>query len=179
MKPEMKREMKNNCAKWHDPLLDAALTGTVPGDLQQHLSACSACTEEFLALHARREKLDSLLPLVAQGAELSPDFRARVLAAAEALGQPPRARPHPWLAWGLAGAAVLVVAALITTYALRWGSSPPVPQAELANAQKLAQWRAPSDIFLDTPGSDLLRSTPKLGESYLQVPAKADKEKHP
>jgi len=175
----MKQGMKNDCAKWHDPLLEAALTGTVADDLQQHLSACAACTEQFLALQSRRQRLEALLPLVAQGAEPSPDFRARVLAAAEAAAQPRGARPSPWLAWGFAAVAVLAVAALITTYALRSGSSQPMPQAELANAQKLAQWRAPSDIFLDTPGSDLLRSTPKLGESYLHVPAKTDKEKQP
>jgi hypothetical protein len=169
--------MKNDCTKWHDQLLEAALTGTVPPDLQQHLSACPRCTEEFLALHDRRERLDALLPLVAQGAEPSPDFRARVLAAAEAARQ--TRRTSPWLAWGLAAAAALLVAALITSFALRSRTSPPVPQAELATAQKLAEWRAPSDFFLETPGSELLRTTPKLGVSYLIVPAKTDKEKRP
>ena len=175
----MSHEMKNDCAKWQDPLLEAALTGTVARDLQQHLSGCARCTEQFLALSARRQKLDSLLPLVAQGAEPSPDFRARVLAAVETASRPRRSQLQPWLAWGLATVAVLAVAALFTSFALRSRNSQPVPQAELATAQKLAQWRAPSDIFLDTPGSDLLRATPKLGQSYLQVPAKTDKEKQP
>jgi hypothetical protein len=173
----MKDAMKNDCTKWHDPLLEAALTGKVPDDLRQHLSACSTCTEQFLALQSRRERLDALLPLVAQGAEPSPDFRARVLAAAEASGQ--AKRTPPWLAWGLAGVTTLLVAALITSFALHSRTSPPVPQAELATAQKLAQWRAPSDIFLETPGRELLRSTPKLGVSYLPVPTKTDKEKRP
>jgi hypothetical protein len=158
-------------------LLEVALTGTVPPDLQQHLSECTRCTEEFLALHARRERLDALLPLVAQGAEPSPDFRARVLAAAEAARH--ARRTSPCLAWGLAAAAALFVAGLIASFALRSRTSPPVPQAELAAAQKLAEWRAPSDIFLETPGRELLRSTPKLGVSYLPVPTKTDKEKRP
>jgi hypothetical protein len=173
----MKQEMKNDCTKWHDSLLEAALTGTVPPALQQHLSACPSCTEEFSALRARRERLDALLPLVAQSGEPSPEFHARVLAAAEAPGN--ARRTPPWLAWGLATVAALLVAALITSFALRSRTSPPVPQAELAAAQKLAEWRAPSDIFLQTPGSEMLRSTPKLGVSYLRLPAKTDKEKRP
>jgi hypothetical protein len=173
----MKDAMKNDCTKWHDPLVDAVLTGTVSAGLQAHLSACAVCTEQFLAFQARRERLDAMLPLVAQGAEPSPDFRARVLAAAEASSQ--AKRTPPWLAWGLAGGTALLVAALITSFALRSRTSPPVPQAELATAQKLAQWRAPSDIFLETPGRELLRSTPKLGVSYLPVATKTDKEKRP
>jgi hypothetical protein len=169
--------MKNDCTKWHDPILEATLTGTVPPDLQQHLSACPRCTGQFLVLQARRERLDALLPQVAQGAEPSPDFRARVLAAAETARQ--TRRTSPWLAWGLAAAAALLVAALITSFALRSRTSPPMPQAELATAQKLAEWRAPSDIFLETPGRELLRSTPKLGVSYLPIPTKTDKEKRP
>jgi hypothetical protein len=173
----MKDAMKNDCTKWHDPMLEATLAGTIPTDLQQHLFTCASCTEQFSALQARRERLDAMLPLVAQGAEPSPDFPARVLAAAEASGQAKRI--PPWLAWGLAGVTTLLVAALITSFALRSRTSPPVPQAELATAQKLAEWRAPSDIFLETPGSELLRSTPKLGVSYLPVPTKTDKEKRP
>jgi hypothetical protein len=169
--------MKNDCAKWHDPLLEAALTETVPPDLQQHLFTCASCTEQFSALQARRERLDALLPLVTQSAEPSPEFHARVLAAAEAPGN--ARRTPPWLAWGLATVAALLVAALITSLALRSKSSQPVPQAELAAAQKLAEWRAPSDIFLETPGRELLRSTPKLGVSYLPVPTKTHKEKRP
>jgi anti-sigma factor RsiW len=169
--------MKNDCTKWKDQLLEGALTGTVAGDLQQHLLTCASCTEEFSSLRSRHERLDALLPLVAQGAEPSPEFRARVLAAAEAAG---KARRTPsWLAWGLATVAAGIVAALITSFALRSRTLQRVPMAELAAAQKLAEWRAPSDTLLDTPGRELLRSTPKLGVSYLQVPAKTYKEKRP
>ncbi len=50
------------------------------------------CAEELAALRARRERLDALLPLVAQGAEPPAEFRARVLAAAEAASEAKRGR---------------------------------------------------------------------------------------
>jgi len=51
-----------------------------------------------------------------------------------------------------------------------------IPGDELAAAQKLAEWRAPSDGLLVTPGQEILRTMPRLGESYLNVPAKTDEE---
>ena len=51
-----------------------------------------------------------------------------------------------------------------------------MPETELAAAEKLADWRAPSDVLLETPGREILRTTPRLGESYLHAPVKTDKE---
>ncbi len=59
---------------------------------------------------------------------------------------------------------------------LHRGTVPAVPEAELAAAEKLVEWRAPSDVLLETPGRDILRATPRLGESYLHVPVKTDEE---
>jgi hypothetical protein len=59
------------------------------------------------------------------------------------------------------------------------GKYPPsrtAPGTELAAAEKLAEWRAPSDVLLETPGQEILRTTPRLGESYLRVPVKTDQE---
>jgi len=39
----------------------------------------------------------------------------------------------------------------------------------LASAQKLAEWRAPSDVLLAIPGRRILQATPKLGASYLKA----------
>jgi hypothetical protein len=47
---------------------------------------------------------------------------------------------------------------------------------ELAALQKLTEWRAPSDALLATPGQEILRTMPRLGESYLNVPVKKDEE---
>jgi len=52
-----------------------------------------------------------------------------------------------------------------------------LPLSELKAAKKLSEWRAPSDALLKTPGLEILQTTPRLGETYLQVPAKIDKEK--
>lgn len=49
-------------------------------------------------------------------------------------------------------------------------------QDDLAVAEKLAEWRAPSDVLLETPGNEILRTTPKLGESYLKTGAKKNRE---
>jgi hypothetical protein len=182
MTDEMKDEMKNDCAKWKDQLLEAALTGTSPrtpaGGLAEHMSKCANCTAELSALRAARERLDTFLPLVAQGAEPSVDFRARVLAAAEATRKTTHetTRGGAWPGWQWAAAAALIVAALVIGLTLHRKAGQSVPQNELAAAQKLSEWRAPSDVLLETPGREILQTTPRLGESYLPVPAKTDRE---
>jgi hypothetical protein len=57
-------------------------------------------------------------------------------------------------------------------FALERRNSRTLPDGELMVAEKLAQWQAPSDVLLATPGRELLRTTPKLGESYLKVAAR-------
>ena len=166
--------MKNECAKWRDQLLEAALTRTAAGGLEEHLLVCASCAEELAALRARRERLDALLPLLAAGAEPPPEFRAQVLAAAEAANEAEVARP--WRVWALAGATVVTVVTLLIVLAVPQSEIRIVPASDLAAAEKLAQWRAPSDVFLETPGREILQTTPRLGESYLRVPKKTDQE---
>jgi hypothetical protein len=165
--------MKNDCAKWKDELLESALTGTAAGGLAQHLSSCARCAEELAFLRTRRENLDALLPLVARSAELAPGFRARVMAAVD----PKESKPRPkWRAWALAGATVAVAAALLIGFTVHERTVRTASQSELAAAKKLAEWRAPSDVLLETPGREILGTTPRFGESYLHVPVKWDKE---
>ena len=163
--------MKNDCAKWKDGLLEAALSGKPAGTLEQHLLTCASCNEELAALRTRRETLDALLPLVAQGADLPAAFRARVLAAVDA--RESKRRPG-WQVWGLAGATA--AAALVIGLTVHQRAARTTYQSELAAAKKLAEWRAPSDVLLETPGREILGTTPKLGESYLHVLSKSDKE---
>jgi len=89
------------------------------------------------ALRARRERLDALLPLVAQGAEPPAEFRARVLAAAEAASEAKRGRR--WRVRGLAGAMAVIVAALMIGLTLHRRVVRTMPGAELAAAEKLAE----------------------------------------
>lgn len=166
--------MKNACESWKDQLLEAALTGSLTAGLEEHLRTCAICSEELDNVRARKARLDTLLPLVAQGSEPSVEFRARVLAAAETAREGKRA--WPWRAWTLAGAATMVVVVLMLGVTLRRKTAGMIPGDELATAQKLAEWRAPSDSLLMTPGQEIIGTMPKLGESYLNVPVKKDEE---
>ncbi len=162
--------MKNACEKWRDQLLEAALTGATAKGLEEHLRACTNCSDELSELQARQARLDALLPLATQGAGPSPGFRARVLAAAEAAGERKRARP--WRVWTLAGATAAILAALLIGVTSYRRTARTVPGDELAAAQKLAEWQAPSDVLLAHPGPEILRKMPRIGESYLHVPEK-------
>jgi len=155
--------MTNACAKWKDQLLEAALTGARPKELELHLRNCKGCAAELRELEAIRARQDSLLPLLVKGSQPSPDFRARVLAAAEAESE--RERAPRWRVWALAG----VTVAAATVFMVERGMVRKHEVEELAGAQKLAEWQAPSDSLLKTPGQELLKTTPKLGESYLPV----------
>ncbi len=162
--------MKKACEKWKDQLLEAALTGATAQDLEEHLRACTNCSEELSELRARKARLDAQLPLTAQGAGPSADFRARVLAAAEAASE--RKRAQPWRVWTLAGVTAVILAALVMGVTSYRRTARTVPADELAAAQTLAEWRAPSDVLLANPGQEILRKMPRLGESYLHVPVK-------
>lgn len=166
--------MKNACKEWKDQLLETTLTGTTPNGLEEHLQSCADCGAELKELQARRAKLDMLLLMMARDAEPSGDFRARVLAAAESVREGKHARP--WRVWTFAGATAVVVVALMAGLSVMEKNKRVVPQNELEAAQKLAEWRAPSDSLLRTPGQEILNSMPKLGNSYLQLPVKTNEE---
>jgi len=155
--------MNHNCSNWKDALLEAALTENIAGELQGHLSHCSACTQKLAILQTRRERMDEVLPLLASHRGPSPQFQARVLAAAEAQHPQRNVLRRPWL---LAAAAVMMAVIVMVMVHRSTVSSP--TEAELAAAQKLAQWHAPSDALLAVPGQEILRNVPKLGESYLK-----------
>ena len=156
--------MNAPCEKWKDELLEAALTRARPKDLELHLQDCKGCAAELRELEAIRARQDSLLPLLVGGSQPSSDFRTRVLAAAEAESE--RKRAPRWRIWALVGATV--AGALV--FMVQRSTVRNDEAEELAAAQKLAEWRAPSDSLLKTPGEEILKSPPKLGESYLRVP---------
>jgi hypothetical protein len=166
--------MKKACEKWKEPLREAALTGITAKDLEEHLRGCADCATELEDLRARAARLDRLLPLMMQGAEPPADFRAQVLAAADAAGRGKRVQP--WRVWTLAGASAAVVVVLIFAVTLQRRTARRIPGDELAAAQKLAEWRAPSDGLLATPGQEMLQTMPRLGQSYLSIPAKWNEE---
>src|SRR5260370_20054393 len=103
--------MTKACEKWKDQLLEAALTGAKPKDLEVHLQSCKDCAAELRKLEACRTQQDSLLPMLVKGAQPSADFRAHVLAAAEASGG--RKIAMRWRSWKLAGAMVTAAPLLV------------------------------------------------------------------
>ena len=163
--------MKFTCENWKDQLLEAALTGATTKDFKEHLRVCPACSRDLEACRERRMRLDGLLPLVGGGAEPRADFRARVLAAAASGANSSR----PWRVWSLVGAAAALVI-WMSVAAIHRKAGQAITEKELAAGQKLAEWRAPSDALLVTPGLEILRTMPRLGESYLHVPVKTDEE---
>ncbi len=165
--------MKDACEKWKDHLLEAALTGAVGKDFEEHLRSCTNCSRELDAVRVRKVRLNELLPLVARGSEPQADFRARVLAAAAAASERKGARP--WRVWTLAGATAAFVLLMIGATMYRRAAQT-IPAEELAAVQRLAEWRAPSDGLLMTPGQEILKTMPRLGKSYLNVPVKTDEE---
>jgi len=166
--------MKKACEKWEDALREAALTAIMAKDLEEHLRGCAECATELDEVRARAARLDTLLPLMMQGAEPPADFRARVLAAADAAGRGKHVRP--WRVWTLAGASAAVVVVLIFAVTLQRRTARMIPGDELAAAEKLAEWRAPSDGLLAIPGQEMLQTMPRLGQSYLSIPVKKDEE---
>lgn len=165
--------MRNDCGTLKDELLEAALTGTVAQRLGEHLRSCGDCTIELAALRGRREQLDKLLPMMVREAEPSSGFRARVLAAAKSAKE---RRVRTWRVWALTGATAAVAVALVIGFLVHRRTIPEAPGGDLASAEKLAEWRAPSDVLLVTPGQEILRTTPKLGESYLKIATKKQQE---
>jgi len=141
--------MTNACAAWKDRLRDAAVTPMADRDLEQHLAGCADCAAHLAELRSRRERLDALLPLLTGGAEPSPGFRTRVVAAAEAAG----ARQHIQrrTQWALAAAVPVLLAGMIGWAMTRW----PAEGDALHDAQKLAAWKAPSDVLLQLPTGNL------------------------
>jgi len=165
--------MNNDCTQWKDALPEAALGDRPTADLERHLAQCSACAANLATLRARRERLDALLPLAVRGPGPSAGFHGRIMNAAELAGRRSRTA---WPVWGLAAAAVLLIV-LGGGPVLRWFSTRTSPDAELATATRLANWRAPSDALLNTPGRDIFSVTPRLGESYPQFQTDKEKQK--
>src|SRR5258708_2693305 len=132
--------MKNACENWKEPLREAALTGTTAKDLEEHLRSCANCSAELDEVRARAARLDALLPLVAQGAEPSADFRARVLAAVAAKEGK---RGRPWRVWTLAGATVVLVTLLAGGLTSPRTNGPAIPERAPSTTPTLAPCRPP------------------------------------
>ena len=172
--------MKSDCTRWKDRLLDAALTGStdttreaaaIDDGLERHLRDCRECSQQLMGLRERRQRMDSLLPMIAAGAELRPGFSERVLSAIKAGNHATPARSRRFRNWALAAAGA---AAMISAVLLWQSRNDRLPDPVMTGAAELAHWQAPTDSLLRMPGNDLLRSTPRLGESYFSIEIKTE-----
>lgn len=154
-------------------MLEAASKGAITERLAEHLRTCPPCAAEWEVLEERRERLDALLPQLAQGGEPAAGFRARVLAAAEAINLQRRMRRSKVWTLTASGAAAAIVLVLTVWHR---NAARKIPASELAAAQRLAEWRAPTDSLLAIPGQEILKKAPKLGELYWTVPVSEVKE---
>lgn len=161
------------CRDWKESLLDLALGEPPAPGLEKHLAVCPACSAALADLRARSRQLDAALPQLVRGAEPSPALRPRVLAAVEAEAAPTLARP----AWAgiLVALAVFLLAIVSLPRLADRRTRPGVPPKVT-----LSEWRSPTEALLRSPGDELLRSTPRLGETYFPLetpPAGAKKNK--
>jgi anti-sigma factor RsiW len=163
--------MKNTCTQWRDQLLQAALGETPGSELRDHLVQCADCAQELEILRSRNERLENLMPQLGRMAEPSPDLGARILEAAEAS----TAHRHLFVLNWRAVAGAIAVVAIAAMGAWFVASRAEIAETELRGAQALAQWKAPTDFLLRSPAQDFLSTTPRLGESYINMQIKTER----
>ncbi len=84
-------------------------------------------------------------------------------------------RKHPGAPIWKWATTIAVLALLVgwAVWAVRLGSGARAPEAspaELALARSLSDWQAPLDFLLETPGSELVHSLPRLSEDWIRLP---------
>jgi anti-sigma factor RsiW len=175
--------MTNYCLERKDSLLEAALSDAPEAALQDHLQKCPGCREQLATLRARRTRMESALPLIAQGPEPSVEFHARVMQAATVQKPQPRMSLRNWFTlsrrrWAPAIPVLAVVAVAAVLLAAKQYRKRTADE-ELAAASRLANWQSPTASLLQTPGQELLRGTPRIGETYFNISAPTQREKQP
>ncbi len=159
------------CLDWKDRLLDAALGAPPSRELGQHLMGCATCQAALSELRVRREQMDSALRELAQGAEASPAFPARLLASLETRSGPPRwvgGRPAQ-VGGVLAAAAAVVVMAILLVPANKKRASLTQPPAVPVSDLSLSHWQSPTEALLHSSADRLLHSSPRLDEFYFPI----------
>jgi hypothetical protein len=167
----------SGCKEWKNELLELAASerSVESPRLEAHIKGCAGCAATLTELRAQAARLAATLPGIADGAELREGFETRVfarIAAGELQGSEVPVRENLWRAswWGgwrmRAAAAGLVCAVVVAVVA--WPTVKKhwhIGEPEIS----ITQWRSPTGSLLQTPGQDLLRSTPKLGVGYFPL----------
>lgn len=150
--------------RWREELLEHAAGSPASAAFMEHLSGCAVCSATLRHWKARMENLDANLRQLA-ASEPSSGLQARVMMAVES--SPLRPRYKFMGGWALAAAAVAIAIAAVVGLVGKINSAR--QESALHAAQTLAQWRAPTDLLLQTPGHEFLYQVPRLGDSYIQI----------
>lgn len=165
------------CREWNDRLLDlalGALKGSEARAVEAHAHGCAACAGALTELRARSEGIDAAVRHLVGGVQLSPEFRARVLAQVEA--HPARAAWRPARVGMLAAlvASALIVAAVLRLSPGKWWPAPKHPDSTVVT--RLSTWRSPTEALLRSSADELLDSRPQFGQFYFRLePARKDR----
>ena len=141
---------------WKNRLLDYALGDTEQSAVESHLKSCPDCSAVVGRLREQKEQIETGLRQLVGGAQLSPGFRARVLARAGAGAGPGR------VAWAGALAALVLAAIFLNP-------SRPKPDPAMLAAEDLSRWHSPTEMLLNSPADEWLDSTPRLGDYYFSL----------
>ena len=76
-------------------------------------------------------------------------------------------RPQPRARWRLQLAAAALLLLIIVAVTLSTRRETTFSPADHAVAQSISAWRAPTDVLLETPGREVLRSSPSIPDLHL------------
>lgn len=154
------------CVERYEELLDHALSLAASAGLDAHLKRCAACTAALVEWRLRVEHLDTgVRQLVAS--EPSPYLGSRVLAEIHCA-----TAPVGWTRrWRLAWVTLAFVAGItVMVHAVREAiERREQAVAVLAAAVALSNWRSPTEALLRSPADPLLKTLPRLGESFFEL----------
>jgi len=153
-----------SCSDWQEELLDHALGIPASADLAAHVSCCAACAGAVQELHQRAAQIDTGVRALFR-AEPSPFLASRVLVhAAE------RATCSLWPAWLKPALATLLLIALawFGVHVVRGSIERRRNEAAQAAARSIASWHSPTEGLLRSSADSLLKSLPRLGETYFE-----------
>jgi anti-sigma-K factor RskA len=162
------------CKQWKEQLIEAALGEKLSHEFETHLKTCADCSVALADTKARAARLDAAVTELSAMPAPSAGFDARL---SERIAE--NREKGSWSGWlwepqvrmriaavGVICAAVVGVTAGPKIYEEWHGQRMDQPVVTIST------WRSPTESLLHTPDSDLLTSTPKVGEPYFALDVK-------
>lgn len=145
------------CSQWKEAIVDCALGSAPTAELAAHLAHCEICSAALASCREKSAELEAGMRSLT-AVEPRPYGPERILARLASRSS----RRYFWR-WALVGFAAL--ACLVA--ALQW----PVQRERAApvSIEALSSWRSPTESLLRSPADPLLRTVPRLGESFLDT----------